>query len=180
MPNPNNGIALGGADSVEGKTIKPDKVETSETVTEQADVSELDVTADGDHDIRLEGGGVIDSSDGKAPRFTFDSSNSPIAGTVRWGDGSGWALRFRGGGGSDLDIRMRERGGLEFPGGYGMDLMGNLLKGLPVVSSAPSAGALSQGEVKLGDGTGPNSRDEIFWSVDGTTVARIEADSIIS
>lgn len=49
-----------------------------------------------------------------------------------------------------------------------------------VVSSAPSAGDLNQDEIQFGDGTGPNGRDEIFWSVDGSTVARVEADSEIT
>lgn len=49
-----------------------------------------------------------------------------------------------------------------------------------VVTTVPSAGDLNQGEVRFGDGTGPNGRDEIFISVDGSTVARFEADSIIS
>lgn len=49
-----------------------------------------------------------------------------------------------------------------------------------VLTQAPSAGDLAAGEVAFGDGTGPNSRDEIFWSVDGQTVARVEADAIIS
>lgn len=51
---------------------------------------------------------------------------------------------------------------------------------LDVVSSPPSAGDLAAGEAVLGDGTGPNSRDEIFWSVDGSTVARVEADGVIN
>jgi hypothetical protein len=54
-----------------------------------------------------------------------------------------------------------------------------LLYGLPVLSSAPAAGDLVVGDIRFGDSTGPNSRDEIFWSVDGSTVARVEADSII-
>lgn len=51
---------------------------------------------------------------------------------------------------------------------------------LTIRSSAPSASALAPGEVQLGDGTGPNGRDELFWSVDGSTVARVEADSVIT
>lgn len=49
-----------------------------------------------------------------------------------------------------------------------------------VRDTVPNAGDLDKGAIELGDGTGPNGRDEIFWSVDGDTVARVEADSIIS
>lgn len=51
---------------------------------------------------------------------------------------------------------------------------------LEVLTTAPAAGDLASGEVKLGDATGPNNRDEVFWSVDGNTVARVEADSTIT
>lgn len=62
----------------------------------------------------------------------------------------------------------------------GLDLSAGVFEGVKVESSAPAAGDLNQGEVRLGDATGPNSRDELFWSVDGTTVARVEADSTIT
>lgn len=51
---------------------------------------------------------------------------------------------------------------------------------LDVQSTAPGAGDLKKGEVRVGDGTGPNGRDELFWSADGATVARVEADSEIT
>jgi hypothetical protein len=49
-----------------------------------------------------------------------------------------------------------------------------------VRSSPPNAGDLDEGAVAMGEGTGPNGRDELFFSTDGNTVARVEADSIIS
>lgn len=49
-----------------------------------------------------------------------------------------------------------------------------------VRTSVPTAGELEAQEIQFGDGTGPNGRDELYWSVDGSTVARVEADSIIT
>lgn len=49
-----------------------------------------------------------------------------------------------------------------------------------VRSTVPSAGDLAEREFQYGEGTGPNGRDELFWSVDGSTVARVEADSEIT
>lgn len=49
-----------------------------------------------------------------------------------------------------------------------------------IETSAPAAGDLNPGEIRFGDGTGPGGSDELFWSTDGQTVARVEADSIIS
>lgn len=49
-----------------------------------------------------------------------------------------------------------------------------------VVQSAPAAGDLDEGEVWLGESTGQNGEDELFFSVDGNTVSRIEASGTIS